>query len=336
MRPAVKRRLATLAAAASLVLCVATAALWVRSERAIVGWERQSSAAAWRLIACAGTLSASRDATGGTGDWSFTRRDERPGPFVDLGDGFGIAGGGALKVGWSTTYCVVRAPLVALVMLTLVPPAIWVWAELRPRRDVRSWPRRLAALAAALSLVLCVVTAILWARSLCMAGLTVYAARDFPTGWNTQLHHFFGMRWQHGWLQVYRDGYEGPRGRDPFNVLLRALHPRAPKHRPITRVVAMATYSSSPDDPWQAEPHFARGRSYGPDADRSWAVAFPGWLLPLVLAPWPAVAAHRAIRRRRRAGLGRCSHCGYDLRATPDRCPECGAVPASAVGCAPP
>jgi hypothetical protein len=74
---------------------------------------------------------------------------------------------------------------------------------------------------------------------------------------------------------------------------------------------------------------FARGRGHnGAGADL--VVAVPFWFLAgvstlaLVLTYW--------VRRRRiaRRSGGRCPACDYDLRATPDRCPECGTTPPSA------
>ena len=54
----------------------------------------------------------------------------------------------------------------------------------------------------------------------------------------------------------------------------------------------------------------------------------PAWFVFLLSAVAPAVRIIAAVRgRRRRGSEGLCRNCGYDLRATPERCPECGAVP---------
>ena len=55
------------------------------------------------------------------------------------------------------------------------------------------------------------------------------------------------------------------------------------------------------------------------------AIWIPHWFAALSLLAPPALylKKRRTIRDRERAGL--CRHCGYELRASPERCPECGA-----------
>jgi hypothetical protein len=87
---------------------------------------------------------------------------------------------------------------------------------------------------------------------------------------------------------------------------------------------------------WSGNGLWLRGRPksllwYG--TYQSYDLPLYDWKLPYWLAlvltgllPVAWVAMRAMVRRHGRFAPGFCQACGYDLRATPDRCPECGHV----------
>ena len=67
----------------------------------------------------------------------------------------------------------------------------------------------------------------------------------------------------------------------------------------------------------------------GGGAIEVWRVQVRPWLLAIPFIILPMIWAIRFVAHRRRWREGLCQRCGYDLRASPARCPECGAVPVS-------
>jgi hypothetical protein len=162
---------------------------------------------------------------------------------------------------------------------------------------MRGFARNVLSVIAAVSLLLCVATVVLWVRS--------YSTRD-AFGWA-------GEHREGGSLHSYRGSilYTSP---GTFNGY--EAHPAEPDE--------FEGFSTNATQRWEGC-GFAILRA----PTRPWAMRYelfvmPDWFLVLLqlAVPLAWLIGHR--RRRRRARSGLCSNCSYDLRASRDRCPECG------------
>jgi hypothetical protein len=212
-------------------------------------------------------------------------------------------------------------------------------------------PRRLFTLLSALSLLLCVAVAALWVRSCYVSDSVGRVTWDDATdgtrvGWRESA--VISARGTLAWFNS-RQAVEGQYARF-FSDLGPTRNDRPPEgwhreRRPPDRLLDRAP------SVWNRigflyEHQDIRTELGLPEADRSqpwmtpelastaWMAAdvtflgVPHWLVLVATAVAPTwwLARLRSRVRRKRRGL--CPRCGYDLRATPGRCPECGTFPA--------
>ncbi len=197
--------------------------------------------------------------------------------------------------------------------------------------DIR---RRLFNLAAALSLVLCVGIAALWVLSFWTAGSMVCNV------WHRACWAFAERNLIRLEFHEYREGDE-PNGvgfyANPDYAKQSGLWDEL---RPVLNPPVGMTVNGRPFNRSVHEyllPAIGLGyrRTEYPNSQRvGYRVYVPHWLAALAFALLPTVWYVRVGRPRWRYVRGCCVHCGYDLRATPERCPECGAKPQAAVGAA--
>jgi hypothetical protein len=188
--------------------------------------------------------------------------------------------------------------------------------------------RSLSAVLTVLSLLLSIAAASLWVRSYWRD--TTLESTKLQARGNLWRFSTWELKWVRGdlnwdetvWLLNSPSMFNEPDWGDLSGKLILRDRPVADviilKQTPLQHLwfrFNWKSYHNSPEDP---DPTTVWGSSR--------LIQIPLWLLVLVFGAAPTIRGWRVIRKTRSHGI--CQRCGYDLRATPERCPECGRVTA--------
>jgi len=182
--------------------------------------------------------------------------------------------------------------------------------------------RRIFTILSVVSLVLCVVFAVLWVRSYLTSDHIIFAKAGTAGA----------AAWSYRGVHVGHGGMMFGAGRE-------TILPPAQKNR-VGRGWYLLIYQSGPPNVWDGLTRNWLGFGYVPDRGgppaMAWryrqAASIPIWFLVMTFGLLPAywLRSRVTARKRFRVLHGLCSTCGYDLRASEDSCPECGTpIPAS-------
>jgi hypothetical protein len=180
---------------------------------------------------------------------------------------------------------------------------------------------------AALSLLACIAAAGMWVRSwswLDSCGwMWVMSDVEFRTAGvvSAQGRIFFATQWVYG-QDPSRGDMPGP---DEAGMHWRHRESGAAIARVYNRTCSHWVMGVG----WDEDRYIATPPGAPPSIKTIRIVSIPGAYVFALTAVLPGVRLVRMVARRRRLARrpGFCAGCGYDLRATPGRCPECGRVP---------
>lgn len=193
---------------------------------------------------------------------------------------------------------------------------------------MRGLLRIVVTLATAVSLALFLVICVLWLRSTFAVDTYPVLTSDdtlvYPMSKNNQFQVLVMGDWQNLPPGAYHGSWNGFRDWGRYA-------PTTPRPGERGRMPRSWSYLAASVYVWTGD---VPGWRTVPDAWNhampSWGMVIDYWVPALLTGLLPAAVlfrrASRRIAARRRMRSGLCATCGYDLRASADRCPECGAA----------